>query len=225
MLICESFPFPLPGFGPPAFSAYDVRRPGRPKVEKDGVTVSWSLTQDALERLLERLGADPEAAGREYEGLRARLVDFFDWKGAHRPEVAADETLDRAARRLEEGQAVQKIGAYVHGIAKLVLLEHLRIDVREQRAAAGAARELTAPCDPGAEARSACLARCLQALPEEGRELIVAYYEGEGRSHLQSRRDLARRLGITYATLKTRAHRLRLRLEACMRECPEAKGR
>jgi DNA-directed RNA polymerase specialized sigma24 family protein len=225
MLICESFSIAGAGLGPPGFSTYDVRRLGRRGNESHGVTLTWSLTQEALERLLERLGADPEAAGREYQAIRARLVDYFDWRGAHRPEAAADEALDRAARRLAEGEPVQQIGPYVHGIARLVLLEHFRLDVREQRASAGAARELMAPPDASDEERSACLARCLQGLPEEGRALIVAYYEGEGRSHLKSRRELATRLGISYMSLKTRAHRLRQRLESCLRECLERHGR
>ena len=189
------------------------------------MTARWSLTQEGLGQLLERLGTDPVAAGREYEALRARLLDYFAWKGAHRPDVAADETLDRAARRLEEGEAVHQIGPYIHGIARYVLLEHLRLDLREQRALAGAASELAAPSDASREVSSDCLLRCLRQLPPEGRALIVAYYKGDGRSHLESRRALASRLGISYITLKTRAHRLRMRLGACLRECVKASGR
>ncbi len=188
------------------------------------MTARWSLTHEALGQLLERLGTDPVTAGREYEALRARLVDYFVWRGAHHPDVAADESLDRAARRLEGGEAVQHIGPYVHQIARYVLLEHQRRDVRERRALAGAARELAAPADTSGELPSACLLRCLRQLPDDARALIVAYYKGEGRSHLESRRALASRLGISYDTLKTRAHRLRLRLGACLRECVKAGG-
>jgi DNA-directed RNA polymerase specialized sigma24 family protein len=184
-----------------------------------GSTARWSLTRQALGRLLERLDPDPEAAGRAYEALRMRLLDYFDWKGAHRPEVAADETLDRLARRLEEGEAVERVEAYAHGVARLVLLEHLRLQLREQRASAAMAHQPAGAPPADEEARIACLTRCLERLPPEDRALIVAYYEGAGRSHLEGRKDLATRLGIGYATLKTRAHRLRLRLETCLREC------
>jgi DNA-directed RNA polymerase specialized sigma24 family protein len=188
------------------------------------LTARWSLTHEALGQLLERLGADPVTAGREYLALRGRLVDYFVMKGAHLPDVAADETLDRAARRLDEGQAVRQIGPYLYGIARYVLLEHLRYDLRERRAIAGATSELATPADTSGELSSACLVRCLRQLPLEERALIVAYYEGEGRSHLESRRALARRLGILYTTLKTRAHRLRMRLATCVRECVKAGG-
>lgn len=187
-------------------------------------TDRWSLTQEALERLLARLGPDPEAAGREYESLRGRLLDYFDWRGAQRPEVAVDETLDRVARRLEEGEPIERVEAYTYGVARLVLLEHLRSELREQRASAGAARELAGHSEGSDEARIACLTGCLQHLPADERSFIVAYYEGAGRSHLEGRKLLATRLGINYSTLKTRAHRLRVRLEACLRECLDAGG-
>jgi DNA-directed RNA polymerase specialized sigma24 family protein len=182
-------------------------------------TARWSLTREALARLLERLDGDPEAAALRYEALRVRLIDYFDWKGAQRPEVAADETLDRMARRLDEGEAIERIEAYAYGVARLVLLEHLRQQQREHRATAGAALELARPADAHEDARIACLTFCLQQLPAEERALIVAYYEGAGRLHLESRKALATRLGIGYTTLKTRTHRLRIRLEACLRKC------
>ena len=188
-----------------------------------GSTARWSLTREALARLLERLGPDAETAGRAYESLRVRLVDYFDWKGAYRPEVAADETLDRIARRLADGEAIERVEAYAHGVARLVLLEHLRLQLREQRATAAAALDASHP-EHDEEARVECLTRCLQELPAEERSLIVAYYEGAGRSHLEGRKALATRLGIIYATLKTRTHRLRVRLEACLRHCLDAKG-
>ena len=179
----------------------------------------WTLTPRAFERLLERLGPDRESAGREYQSLRTRLLDYFDWKGAQQPELAADETLDRVARRLEEGEPIERLEGYTYGVARLVLLEQARLHLRERKASAQAALEPAAGPPPNEEARIACLMRCLERLPAEERALIVAYYEGAGRSHLEGRKALAARLGLVYATLKTRTHRLRLRLEACMRAC------
>ena len=207
-------------------SAYDVPLAGYWKeAGRVTSTARWALTRKALERLLERLGPDPEAAGREYQQLRARLLDYFDWRGVHRPDVAADETLDRVARRLEEGEPVERVESYTYGVARLVLLEQLRQQLREQRASAAVAQELAQGPEASDEARIACLVRCLQRLPAEERALIVGYYEGVGRSHLESRKVLATRLGIGYATLRSRAHRLRVRLEAWLRECLEAGGR
>ena len=53
-----------------------------------------------------------------------------------------------------------------------------------------------------------------------GPVLIVGYYQGDG--HGKGRRRLAQRLGITYSSLKTRAHRIRNALEGCLHECLEA---
>jgi DNA-directed RNA polymerase specialized sigma24 family protein len=185
----------------------------------------WSLTRKALDRLLERLGPDREAAGAEYHSLRERLADYFDWKGVQWPESAADETLDRVARRLEEGEPVDRVQAYTYGVARLVLLERLRSQLREQCAAAGAAREWVAHPDGAHEGRIDYLARCLATLPPEDRALILDYYEKVGGSHHDARRRLAQRLGIRYEALKTRAYRVRVRLEACLRDCLKARER
>lgn len=181
--------------------------------------MTWTLTEEALGRLLERLGADPETAGQAYQSLRTRLLDYFDWRGILRPEVAADETLDRVARRLEESEPVAKVESYAYGVARLVLFEQLRLQDREQHATAALAREQVAGRDTSEEERrDACLSRCLQALPAADRDLIVAYYDANGAAR-EARQRLAERLGIRYATLKTRAHRVRLRLELCLRDC------
>ena len=185
----------------------------------------WSLTGEAFERLLERLGSDREAAGERYEALRARLLDYFDWKGVLRPDTACDETLDRVARRLEEGEDIQRIEAYVHGVARFVLLERLRHQTREQQGSVSVPLELIAQTDGNEEIRIECLTRCLHELAPADRDLIVGYYEGAGEVHLGGRKRLATRLGITYATLKTRAHRLRNRLDACLRGCLEESDR
>ena len=178
----------------------------------------WSLTPEAFDRLLGRLGADAEAAAREYETIRGRLNNFFDWRGAVSPEALADETLDRVARRLDEGETVEHLRAYCYGVAKRVLLEWEKQRAREQVALrdfrpGSANDELSSTV----EGRVACLERCLRELPDDSRELIVGYYQGAGRSHLEGRKLLADRLGITYATLKTRAHRIRARLEEALR--------
>lgn len=215
----------LSGLGALRFSAYDgtLARHAR---GAGGVTSTarWSLTRRALERLLERLGKDPESAGHRYQALRSRLLDYFDWKGVQRADLAADETLDRVARRLEESEPIERLEPYTYGVARLVLLEHLRMQLREQRATADAARQPADPPDAAEEERIACLVRCLQRLPAEERAFIVGYYEGAGRIHLEGRKLLAARLGIGYGTLKTRAHRLRVRLLDCLRECLESRG-
>ncbi|HET9316945.1 MAG TPA: hypothetical protein VFQ51_15235, partial [Vicinamibacteria bacterium] len=152
------------------------------------------MTRKALDRLLERLGPDRDAAGLEYDALRARLADYFDCKGVQRPESAADETLDRVARRLDEGELIEQVRPYTYGVARYVLLERLRSQLREQRASAGAAQEWVVPPDEAEEVRIACLTRGLEALPPADRELILAYYESAGGPRREGRKLLAERL-------------------------------
>jgi len=66
------------------------------------------LTSKAFAKLLAKLSADPEIAGIEYEELRRRLIKFFEWRGAFFPEDLADETLNRTARKIDEGEEIEK---------------------------------------------------------------------------------------------------------------------
>src|SRR5262245_52537956 len=85
--------------------------------------MAWALTEEAFAKLMDRLDADRERAGERYEELRRTLLRFFEWRGASFPEERADETLNRVARKLDEGMAIAEIGQYSMGIARLVLLE------------------------------------------------------------------------------------------------------
>ena len=184
----------------------------------------WTLSSTAFERLLDALDGDRERAGLEYEDLRRKLVDFFDWRGSATPDVQADETLDRVARKLQQGEVVTNLKSYVYAVARMVFHEAQRRGYREAAAWNLLGREAAAAAltpGPQTEGRVACLKRCLQRLPEDGRRLIMEYYLGEGRVHLSERKALAARLGLTYGALKTRAHRLRGLLDECLRRCLE----
>ena len=187
---------------------------------------AWTLNPEAFERLLLSLGSDRERAAREYQRIRGKLADFFDCRGCDCPDLLADETLDRVARRLAEGEDVQRLPNYAYGVARRVLLEWHKRHTREEAALAALQRTGPEPRDAAkVEAEVACLERCLAELPEDGRALIVAYYREAGLMPLEGRKLLAGRLGLTYGTLKTRAHRIRGRLEECLRECLEAGNR
>lgn len=179
----------------------------------------WSLTRSALDRLLERLSADPERAAREYDVVRQKLSGFFARRGAGPSEVLADETIDRVARRLDEGRIIEHLDAYFYGVANRVMLEW-----RKQQALEQAAEREFVPLEPSLssellEVHVACLERCLRRLPRDSRTLIIGYYRGRA----EERQRLAETLGISYTNLRTRAHRLRIRVEECLRECLEGR--
>ena len=186
----------------------------------------WSLSQAALDRLLQRLGRDPEAAAREYEFLRRRLTTFFTLRGVDSPESLADETIDRVARRMEEGEGIEHVRAYVHGVAHRVALEGGRRQARERQAVATHLRKVSdsESMESPAESRASCLDRCLGKLPRESRLLLQRYYHPGELSSRDNRHRLAQELGISQGALKVRVHRLRVQLHACLVECLESEG-
>jgi DNA-directed RNA polymerase specialized sigma24 family protein len=121
--------------------------------------------------------------------------------------------------RLGQGQEIQTADPvpYFFGVARNVLRESWRRHPP-------AAPDWTAPsgADASAEALGDCLEGCLQRLAEPTRRLVLAYYrEGKG-STIPARRTLAEQLGVTLPALRLRMHRVRARLEACVRSCTEA---
>jgi DNA-directed RNA polymerase specialized sigma24 family protein len=175
----------------------------------------WTLHRRALQLLVERLGPAEEGA-REYETLRRKLIDFLDWRGAAQPEAAADETLDRVARKLEEGVPVANVRGYALGVARHVLQEGAR---RERRDLALHRSWSELQQTAGLEDEDdhlQCLTRCLEALGADDRLLIVRYHRSDDS---ETREGMARELGLSYGSLRTRAHRIRNVLARCITSC------
>jgi DNA-directed RNA polymerase specialized sigma24 family protein len=184
----------------------------------------WNLDSEAFEHLLAALGDDRESASREYEAIRRRLIHFFDWASVQSPDVLADQTLDRLARKLQEGEGITNPRGYAVGIARYVLQEYLARQKQERRALDAAPRTPATVAAPDtAQADMHCLEKCLSELPPDSRRVIVAYYEGEGQIHLSERKALAEKLNLTYAALKKRAHRARGLLAVCLAACLEGR--
>jgi DNA-directed RNA polymerase specialized sigma24 family protein len=172
----------------------------------------------AFATLLARLGPDADRAGAAYEHLRRALVTLFAWRGASVPEELADDTLDRLARRLDEGVEVEDVPRFTRGIARLVLLEHWRRPEGREVPLEDVGRPPIADDAPD-DARSECLQRCLGEMAPLGRDLILEYYSAEGRRRIDVRKKMARALGVSESALRNRAQRLRDRLERCITAC------
>jgi len=183
----------------------------------------WALNQEAFDKLLVAFDVDRETAGRKYLEIRNNLTRFFEWRGCSFPEDHADETINRMAKRVFEGEAILNHSGYAMGVARLLLLEINKGRQREQSALAeiGAAPDLYGPEDDD-ESRLNCLRSCLQTLSPDNRELILQYYQGEKGEKIENRKKLLDRLGIPVNTLRMRALRLRERLQACVEECQGA---
>ena len=179
------------------------------------------LTESGLSGLLARLDADAERAGAAYEALRHALMRFFDWRGAAAPDTCADEALDRLARRIAEGEVIADVRNYAHGIARLVWLEHSRApEGRVVSLDATGVVDLPAPVPAALDSPlSSCFDRCLDTLPADGRRLILEYYTHERHGQIAARAELARTLALSPNALRSRAQRLRDRLERCVNDC------
>jgi RNA polymerase sigma factor (sigma-70 family) len=183
----------------------------------------WTLTRESLDKLLARLDADRERAGEEYEHLRRTLVSFFEWRGSLFPEDQADETINRAARKLVEGEQIHDLYGYCYGVARRVWLETAPERSKEIKGRIEPDQLRYHP--PPAEAqqekerRIECFEQCLRQLPAESQALIIQYYQAEKRAKIESRAELARRLGIALNALRVRAYRLRAQLDECIQRC------
>jgi len=179
----------------------------------------WSLTGAALERLLGALDSDRDRAAEAYEQLRARIAGLHRWWGAANGEALADVTLDRVARKLEEGADIGEgsFGAYVRGVARMVYHEAIRQEQRVRASELGAIHLMPAGRDETSGPAFTCLDKCLPQLAEQDRKLVLRYY-GEGKKN-DVRRQLAAELGISSTALRIRTCRLRERLERCVKGC------
>jgi DNA-directed RNA polymerase specialized sigma24 family protein len=187
--------------------------------------MKWALTREAFDRLLLSFDDDREAAGEKYLSLRRNLVRFFEGRGCSLAEDYADESINRIAKRIYEGEEIQDINHYCYGVARFVWLEALKEKDKEEKVVNELPTfqvinyeedENTTKLD--------CLQNCLRKLPLESRELITKYYQGEKREKIETRQKLADGLGIPMQALRSRAVRLREKLEACMVSCLRKKG-
>jgi DNA-directed RNA polymerase specialized sigma24 family protein len=180
--------------------------------------IDWELTEEAFAKFLACLDSDPARAGEKYEALREALVKFLDWRGAPFPEELVDEIFNRVTRKLEEGETIRDLPTYCHGVARLVYLQSLerpgnkRVELEELSMIAIPQPDLT-------DVRRECLNHCLRQLTAENRGLIVEYYRKEGRQKIDHRVAMAERLGIPLNALRSRAQRVRDKLERCIRQC------
>lgn len=185
------------------------------------VKQKWAPTEGAFYRLLAAFSPDPYEAVEAYELARRRLVRYFDRHVQRDAEWCADETFDRAMRRMEEGKIVTNLMPYLYEIARFIVMETIKEDQKMSKAVieiqVEPRRVQTDNEEPNP--RLDCFDRCLEELPPESRTLILEYYEDEGEAKIKHHTAMADRLGITMNALRLRAHRIRLSLEACVTRC------
>ena len=190
--------------------------------------MAWTLTQPSFDALLARLDADRERAGLAYEEIRRRLVRYFEWQSSAAPEDHADTVLSRIARKIEQGEEIENVHRYAAGVARLVAKEVAGEQARRHATLArheALDRAAVAPEEDQPDARMPCLDTCLKQLPAPSRELLLEYYEYEGRTKIDHRGSMAHHLGISGLALRGRVHRIKASLEECVFHCLDTAAR
>lgn len=193
--------------------------------------MSEPLRREQFDALLQRLAPERELAGKRYEQLRGRLRSLFEYRGCEHAEELADETLDRAARRLQEmGDEFSgnDPARFVYGVAWNVARESFRrrslLPLPERWEAHRAGPPPAEPAEEDAEREHACLERCLEIFSAAERSLVLGYFEGEKSARIERRLALAQELGISLNALRLKIHRLTARLRVCVVQCMDRAG-
>jgi DNA-directed RNA polymerase specialized sigma24 family protein len=184
----------------------------------------WSLTREAFDNLLTAFSTDRNEAATEYERIRVKLIRFFEWRACDSPEERTDQTINRVARKIHEGQPIDNLIGFFYGVARLVFMESLKERERAPlplETIETIRLDESLEDDEGPELRLRCLDRCLEKLAPESRSLILEYYQEEKRLKIEIRKQLADRLRIPLNALRIRAHRIRTDLEKCVTGCLE----
>jgi DNA-directed RNA polymerase specialized sigma24 family protein len=186
----------------------------------------WTLTKEAFEQLLASLDANRDRAGQKYENLRRKLIEFFEARGSNSPADHTDETINRVARRIAEGEEIASLEGYFYGVARLLLKETLRARDRDPIALELASLPTNAVDDEAHERRRReeeqrvkCFEECLSKLFSIHRILIVEYYREEKGVKIEQRKRQAEALGMSLNALRCRACRIRVDLAQCINSC------
>ena len=176
----------------------------------------WDTTQEGFDRLLSWLDDDRDAAGKKYEIIRHRLIKLFTCRACPEPEDLADETINRVTAKIREVAPNYQgdPALYFYGVARNVHHEYLRT---QNKVPPPGPTEVTNEDEQLYE----CLDRCMETLPEESRQLVLRYYQNEKKLKIDDRKTLAAELGILVNALRIKAHRIRLRLRKCVKDCME----
>jgi DNA-directed RNA polymerase specialized sigma24 family protein len=170
------------------------------------------------------LHPDRERAGEVFELLRLKLVEYFRSRDCLYAEELVDETLNRLAKKVAEGEEIRDALRYCYGLARWVWVEHSRRLEIINRVSID-----DLPVAPFVfqaslirKEREACFQYCLRELPAKDRELVVEYWDHENQSHRDARREIANRLKITMTALRIRVSRIKDKLQACFSDCLES---
>ena len=176
------------------------------------------LDAAGFDRLLIFLETGDRSLGG-YEAARARLIDFFRWRGIRDPEAYADRTFDRVAAKLAAGETptTSEPFRYLLGVARYIYLEGTRDEIKAREALTNGQWSLQSNTATDDELLSH-LDACLDGLHPQERGRLLAYHRGSGRERIRARAKLAEDLDVSLSSLRVQMYRLRLRVEKCIHQ-------
>jgi DNA-directed RNA polymerase specialized sigma24 family protein len=124
-------------------------------------------------------------------------------------------------RRLDEGETITNIFAYINSVASFVRKEAWKRQEQMRKIEDEIQRTtvVTYKNESYESPLQRCFDRCLGKLPIETRILISEYYSEEASLKIRLRRQMAERLGIGLNALRLRTHKIRISLETCVKDC------
>lgn len=191
----------------------------------------WQPTPEAFEKMLIWLDADSMVAAEKYETVRNKLIKLFKWRNCIPEEEYADITINRVNRRIYESADVDVKDPYTyfHGTAINVIREYWKREQKYQHediekpgrdlVGGKTAEEIVDErAMHNADAhRYNCMQDCLRELPDDNRDLIVTYHNGDNKKEV--RKALADRMKVPINVLRIRACRIRDGLQTCVDGC------
>ena len=169
---------------------------------------------------------DAEAEARYLQIVR-KLVCFFAGRGCRDAEDLAVECVTRVAAKCAalDASAREERAGYFYGVARNVLHEWWRHEVRDSRKRESLRMELARTRSVGGPSWSRketvhrCLDQCMATLSHRARQLVLSYYGEEGAAKIEAHQRLAVELGKSVNALRIEVHRIRAVLRQCVVGC------
>lgn len=171
--------------------------------------------------LIAFLAPDPDRAAELYLVMHAKLVTFFERRNSADPVQHADEVFDRVSRKIAEGAEISNPMGYCYGVARMLQKELYKEAERNREAADGFYSEGRGGGEGHEEEdlTAACLDKCLGQMPEDERQRLLEYYEGNARARIERRKKMAKLLNATLNGLRIDVYRSRMKLQQCINKC------
>jgi hypothetical protein len=178
------------------------------------------MNSEEFKHFLELLSSTSGEDGVElYCQLYRKLEGIFTMKGVRDIVGAANETIERAYKRISEGASVPDVEKYCKGIARFVAKERLRRERRESTAFLEFINDLNDNSDAEVSRIDQVLKPCFELLDAEDRKLLADYCRVlRGRARAEHRRELAAEMKTTVPSLRMQVTRLRRDLAECAEE-------